>query len=81
MQEEGIGLDSLPGQASKNGKGYNVKVTTRSQLGRSVQGTHSGQSEEDFASKGDADSLDDILPMQGRGEKGITKTVNISVER
>ncbi|KAH9207631.1 hypothetical protein DL95DRAFT_395890 [Leptodontidium sp. 2 PMI_412] len=79
MQEDGIGMNSLPGQGTRASK-YNVRVTTRSQttkqhFGRSTQNT---QSEEDFASKGDADSLDDILPMQGR-EKGITKTVNVSV--
>ncbi|KAH7317763.1 phosphatidylserine decarboxylase [Rhexocercosporidium sp. MPI-PUGE-AT-0058] len=79
MQEDGIGMNSLPGQGTRASK-YNVKVTTRSQpsrnhLGRSTQNT---QSEDDFTSKGDADSLDDILPMQGR-QGGITKTVNVSV--
>ncbi|KAK0111525.1 hypothetical protein ONS95_001879 [Cadophora gregata] len=79
MHEDAIGMNSLPGQGTRSSK-YNVRVTTRNQptrsaLGRSTQNT---QSEEDFASKGDADSLDDILPMQGR-ELGITKTVNISV--
>ncbi|PVH82004.1 hypothetical protein DL98DRAFT_514370 [Cadophora sp. DSE1049] len=79
MQEDGIGMNSLPGQGTRGSK-YNVRVTTRSQPTKSVLGrsTHDTQSEEDFASKGDADSLDDILPMQGR-ERGITKTVNISV--
>ena len=78
MQEDAIGMNSLPGQT--RGSKYNVRVTTRSQPTKSVLGrsSHNTQSEEDFASKGDADSLDDILPMQGRG-KGITKTVNISV--
>ena len=68
-QEEGIGMHSMP---SKSG-GYGVSVTTRSQLGRGAE------SEEDFASKGDgdADSLENILPLQG--SRGITKTVNVSV--
>ena len=61
-------MHSMP---SKSG-GYGVSVTTRSQMGRA-------ESEEDFASKGDvdADSLENILPLQG--SRGITKTVNVSV--
>ena len=68
-QEEGIGMHSMP---SKSG-GYGVSVTTRSQMGRGAE------SEEEFASKGDgdADSLENILPLQGN--RGITKTVNVSV--
>ncbi|KAE9370760.1 hypothetical protein N431DRAFT_40454 [Stipitochalara longipes BDJ] len=68
-QEEGIGMHSMP---SKSG-GYGVSVTTRSQMGRGAE------SEEDFATKGDgdADSLENILPLQGN--RGITKTVNVSV--
>jgi hypothetical protein len=72
MQNDGIGMNSLPSGA-KSGK-YDVRVTTRSHMGT---GTGSGgQSEEDVASKGDGDSLENILPLQGRG---ITKTVDVSV--
>ncbi len=65
-------MHSLP-TGNKSGK-YDVRVTTRSQMGSGAQ------SEEDFAASkgdGDADSLENILPLQG--SKGITKTVNVSV--
>jgi hypothetical protein len=76
IQEEGIGMHSLPGKngtAMRSGK-YDVTVTTTSQLG-------AGVSEEDFENKsrGDADSAEDILPMQGRADMGITKTVNVTI--
>ena len=71
IQEEGIGMHSLPA-GNKSGR-YDVRVTTRSQMGSGAQ------SEEDFASKGDddGDSLENILPLQG--SRGITKTVNVSI--
>jgi hypothetical protein len=71
VQEEGIGMHSMP-TGNKSGK-YDVRVTTRSQLGSGAQ------SEEDFAGKGDGDgdSLENILPLQG--SRGITKTVNVSI--
>ncbi|TVY83039.1 hypothetical protein LSUE1_G004301 [Lachnellula suecica] len=63
MQEEGIGMHSLPGQSQKS-KNYDVQVTTSGRGGI-----------DDYGTKGDSDS-DDILPLQGRG---ITKTVNVTV--
>lgn len=64
-------MHSMP-TGNKSGK-YDVRVTTRSQLGSGAQ------SEEDFAGKGDGDgdSLENILPLQG--SRGITKTVNVSI--
>lgn len=80
MQDDAIGLNSLPVQGGTRASKYNVRVTTRSQQMKTHVGRSTQQSEEDFTCKGDADSLDDILPMQGKySEKGITKTVNISV--
>jgi hypothetical protein len=71
VQEEGIGLHSMP-TGTKSGK-YEVRITTRSQMGSGAQ------SEEDFAAKGDGDgdSLENILPLQG--SRGITKKVDVSV--
>ena len=69
VQEDGIGMNSLSGKRSSK---YDVRVTTRSNLGRA-------ESEEDFGiAKGDAESDENILPMQMHG-RGITKTVNVSV--
>lgn len=67
MQEDGIGMNSLSGKRTSK---YDVRVTTKSNLGRA-------ESEEDFA-KTDAESDENILPMQMNGQ-GITKTVNVSV--
>jgi hypothetical protein len=72
VQEEGIGMNSLPGQANKSGNKYDVRITTRSQSGIG----HSSEEDLDYVTKEDSDSAEDILPMQGRG---ITKTMNVSV--
>jgi len=69
IQNDAIGMNSLP-NGNKSGK-YDVQVTTRSHGGTTRTG-----SEEDVASKGDGDSLENILPLQGRG---ITKTVDVTV--
>lgn len=66
IQEEGIGMDSLPRHGQSAGK-YDVKVTTSS---RSVP-----NSMEDYGMKHDTNS-DDVLPLQGGG---ITKTVHVTI--
>jgi hypothetical protein len=73
VQEDGIGMNSLPGQVGKSTNKYDVRITTRSQS----RVRHSSEEElDDYATKADTDSAEDILPMQGRG---ITKTVNVTV--
>lgn len=69
----GIAMGSLGPGVSRHSK-YDVRVTTRSKGGM-------GQSEEDLRSlkgKGEG-SQEDILPIQGRGDKGIMKTVDVRV--
>jgi hypothetical protein len=66
MQEEGIGMDSLPRQGQRSGK-YDVKVTTSARSHPSTT--------DDYGMKADSDS-DDILPLQGRG---ITKTMDVTI--
>ena len=74
MQNDAIEMHGLP-SGNKSGK-YDVRITTRSQLG--TESASAAMSEEDAASKRDedGDSLENILPLQGRG---ITKTVDVSV--
>jgi hypothetical protein len=74
MQNDAIEMHGLP-SGNKSGK-YDVRITTRSQLG--TGSASAAMSEEDAASKRDedGDSLENILPLQGRG---ITKTVDVSV--
>jgi hypothetical protein len=73
VQEDGIGMNSLPAQTGKSTNKYDVRITTRSQSG---VGNISEEELDDYATKTDSDSAEDILPMQGRG---ITKTVNVTV--
>ncbi|EKD21422.1 oxidoreductase [Drepanopeziza brunnea f. sp. 'multigermtubi' MB_m1] len=84
VQDDSFGMDKLQRKEK-----YHVRVSAAGlpskQSRTSTISPSPGRvdSEEDVESKGDADSLDIILPVQGRGDAammGITKTVDVSVE-
>ncbi|KAI9050571.1 hypothetical protein LZ554_005732 [Drepanopeziza brunnea f. sp. 'monogermtubi'] len=85
IQDDSFGMDHLQRKEK-----YNVRVSAaapppkKSRTSTSSPTPGRADSDEDVESKGDADSLDIILPVQGREDAaimGITKTVVVSVER
>lgn len=84
LQEEGsVGMTALPKSGSSR---YNVDISTKGQAsigGSTCVGGISPGAEPD-RNEGDAHSAGDIWPVQGRRNleaRGITKTVDVSVDR